>query len=184
MLKLKDFMETTHYRITEGGEYGWSCYGPRAYSLDYWNGIHDDGGYSLSIVFDTETQLVYEGTVCDYTNQRAYRLMNPEFRDAFQAESAVRGASADEAWEDVNFCDLETVTDFLEKSRAIVAGEDYSTTVEVPITMDKDDLYQVMMMAHERNMTLNELANDILSQEFERILADEKSERPSRTCTV
>ena len=71
MLTLKNFMEAVKYRITEGSPYGWQCYGNNAYCLDSWDGDHD--GHSATIIFDTETQVVYEVSVFDYKKERAYR---------------------------------------------------------------------------------------------------------------
>ena len=65
MITVKEFFETFGYRITEGSDYGWTCYGPNSYSLSYWNGIHGQGGFAGSVVFDTEWQTVYEAEVCD-----------------------------------------------------------------------------------------------------------------------
>ena len=56
MITLKRWMELVNYRITEGSDYGWSCYGNNAYSLSFWNGIHGDGGFSSNIIFDTKNQ--------------------------------------------------------------------------------------------------------------------------------
>ena len=33
-MNLKDFMEVIDYKITEGSEYQWSCFGNNAYTLD------------------------------------------------------------------------------------------------------------------------------------------------------
>jgi hypothetical protein len=37
---MKEYMELIDYKITEGGTYGWQCYGPNSYILDSWNGVH------------------------------------------------------------------------------------------------------------------------------------------------
>ena len=79
MLTIKEFMELIDYKITEGGVYGWQCYGPNSYMLSSWNGVHGSGGYNFNIVFSTKTQKVYEVEVCDYTNDRAYRMINPDY---------------------------------------------------------------------------------------------------------
>ena len=171
MVTLKDFMEAVGYRITEGSNYGWYCYGGNAYTLDSWNG--DQDGHSASIVFDTKTQEVYEVSVYDYTRNRAYRMINPAYKDAHTAECNNRSI-IDEAWEmddgtPVKFIDLETEEDFIEKLSAIVAGEDYDTRVQLPLNLEKDKLYELMLIAHERDMTLNELVEEVLRQEIERL---------------
>ena len=40
MITLKDFMEVVDYRVTEGSEFTWTCFGPAAYTLSAWNGDH------------------------------------------------------------------------------------------------------------------------------------------------
>ena len=54
MITLKEWMEIVNYRITEGSDFTWSCYGDNAYCLDSWDG--DQNGSSFTIIFDTKTQ--------------------------------------------------------------------------------------------------------------------------------
>jgi len=170
MVALKEFMEIIDYRITEGGEYLWDSFGSHAYRLDSWNGDHE--GYTISIVFDTKTQEVYMIEAFDYKNERAYRLINPTFRETYMNECSDR-AILDCAWElddgtPVKFVELEVDDDFIQKALAIVAGEEYSTKVQVPLTLDKDEMYQLMMMAHERDITLNQMVEEALQAAIER----------------
>lgn len=162
MITLKTYLEIVDYRITEGCEYTWSCYGSDAHTLTAWNGLHIKGGWSTNIVFDTKTQTVYEVEVCDYSNNRAYRLINPEFVLAHKKEAKDRDLDFSEAWDDVKYTDLETVEDWIEKAQAIVAGKDYDTRVQVPLDLPDDVMFQMMKMAHERDLTLNEFAEDML----------------------
>ena len=78
MITLKQWLELANYRITEGDRYLWNCYGKDTFMLANWNGIHGRGGYSIDIVFDTKTQTVYEVSAHDFTNERAYRMINPD----------------------------------------------------------------------------------------------------------
>lgn len=160
-------MEVVGYRITEGSDYQWECYGDHAHCLDSWNG--DQDGHSFSIYFDTKTQEVYEVQAHDYRNQRAYRLINPEFVKKHTKEAKRRSVDHKEAWDDVNYVDLETVEDWLDKAIAIEAEEDYDTRVQVPLTLDRDQMYNLMAMAHEQDITLNELVELVLRQEIKRI---------------
>jgi len=168
MITLKQWMETFNYRITEGDSYGWTCYGSNAQSLSSWNGKHSDGGWSGNIVFDTENQTVYEVEVCDYTNERAYRIINPEYKKAHDTEAKRRSASADEAWDCVKFVDLEVDEDWLEKAEAIVDGLDYDTRVSIPIELPDEELLYLFKMAHERDMKFNDFVEDILKQALEK----------------
>lgn len=160
MITMKDFMEAIGYKITEAGEYQWSCYGGNAHYLDYWNNDHD--GHSASIVFNTVTQEVYEVSVHDYKEQRAYRLINPAYLAAHQAEAKNRVVSMSEAWDGVDYVDLEVEEDFLEKTRAIISGEKYDTRVQLPLELESDEIFKLMTLAHESDMTLNQYIEKIL----------------------
>lgn len=165
MITLKQWMEVCDYRITEGSEYQWQCFGPTAYRLDSWNGDHD--GHTVTVLFDTATQEVYQVEAFDYRRERAYRMTNPDFIESFKAECEARKV-IDEAWErddgtPVKFTDLEVDEDWLEKAAAIVSEQDdYDTRVQVPLTLPDDELFRLMRMAHERDMTLNQFVEEIL----------------------
>lgn len=176
MITIKDYMETINYRITEGDQYLWTCYGYNSYSLDSWNGDNTEG-YNIGIVFDTQTQTVYEMSACDYKNQRAYRWIHPEYREKYQKESKDRDANPNEAWDDVNFIDLEVEDDILEKSRAIVSGEEYDTRVIIPLEFSDAELLTYMKMAHERDLSFNDFIEEILRtaiNEFKNSLSNTK----------
>jgi len=162
MITLKQWMEVADYRITEGSDYMWDCYGKNAYRLDAWNGDHD--GHSVSILFDTKTQEVYEATAYDYANQRAYRLMNSDWVKKHKKEAKLREVDYKQAWDDVEYTDLELDDDWLEKAKAIVSGKAYDTRVQVPLVLDNDQLFEMMRLAHDRDITLNALVEDILKQ--------------------
>ena len=162
MITMKEWMELVDYKITEGGEYGWQCYGPNSYCLDSWNGVHGTGGYSFSIVFSTKSQKVYEVSMCDYTNDRAYRMINPKNQEKHRKEAQSKSVLANQAWDDVDYVDLDVIDDFIQKALAIKAGEDYDTRVKVPVDFSDEDLLQYMKMAHERDMTFNEFVEEAL----------------------
>ncbi len=164
MLTLKEWMEVVDYRITEGSNYLWNCYGPDSYSLDSWDGVHD--GHSFSIIFDIKTQVVYEVQAHDFKNQRAYRIINPNYLEIMQSEAAYRNCNKTEAWEGVDYVDLEADDDWIQKAMAIAAGENYDTRVSVPLDLDDDMLFILMKMAHERDLTFNEFVEDILRKQL------------------
>ena len=171
MITMKEWMELVDYKITEGSTYCWQCYGPNAYTLDSWNGVHGKGGYSFSIVFSTKTQKVYEVSVCDYTNNRAYRMINPSKVEKHRKEATDRGSSMNEAWDCVDYVDLEVDDDFIQKCLAIRAGEDYSTDISVPLDLPDDLLLEAALNAHRQGITLNEYINNALREmlaEFDR----------------
>jgi len=165
MLSLKEWMEIVEYRITEGGDYGWQCYGHDAHMLDSWNGHQD--GHSFTVIFDTKTQVVYEVQAHDYVHQRAYRMINPDFKTAHDSEGGGNGLSINQAWDDVDYIDLEVDDDFIQKSLAIKAGEDYDTNISVPLELTDEEMLKYMVMAHERNMTFNQFVTEALQAAIE-----------------
>lgn len=169
MLNLKDWMEVVEYRITEGSEYCWKCYGYNVYQLDSWNGEQE--GHSFTIIFDTKTQEVYEVQAHDYRNNRAYRLINPNFATQQMKESSDRNISGNEAWDEVDYIDLETEEDWVEKARAIAAGINYDTRISMPIDFTDEELLKYMKVAHERDITFNQFIEEALRSainEYER----------------
>lgn len=169
MITIKEWMELIDYKITEGDTYGWSCYGPYSYTLDSWNGVHGKGGYSFSITFSTKSQKVYEVSVCDYTNDRAYRMINPKFVEKHRKEALARDVNLNEAWDDVEYVDLEVDDDFVQKCLAIRAGEDYSTDVSLPLDLPDDLLMFAFKQAHAENMTFNDWMNKMLREFIDKV---------------
>ncbi len=153
MLTLKEFMELVDYRITEGSDY-WpegSFGGKQLYSLSAWN--EDQDGWSFNIAFDPkDNQRVYVVEACDYANNRAYRIADPSLKLDKQA------------WDEVDYIDLETDDDFIQKGLAIKAGEDYDTRVSIPVDFTDAELLKYMTMAHERDMTFNQFVEEAIRE--------------------
>jgi hypothetical protein len=171
MITMKEWMELVDYRITEGSDFMWHCYGTDAYQLDSWNGEQD--GHSFCITFDTKDQTVYEVQAHDYTNQRAYRMINPDFRKKMRKEAKRRDVNRNQAWDDVDYVELEVDDDFIQKCLAIRAGEDYDDTVCVPLDLPDDLLLFAFKAAHEENLTFNEWMNRMLRNFVDRVEAGE-----------
>ena len=157
-MQLKDVNESLEHRISGGSEYGWKCYGANARFLDY-----ESDYATASCVFNTVDQVVYEIHVeIKDSEQKPYRWLNPLFKNVMYEEAAYREIDADQAWDDVKWIDLETEEDFLEKASAIFKGEDFDKRVSVPVNLSKDELFTMMQLAHEKDITLNELVVEIL----------------------
>jgi len=166
MITLKQYFETINYRVSEGYQFQWQCYGPNAYGLESVDNRCTDG-HSVGIIFDTQDQTVYQVEVHDYKNYRSYRLNNPVFNDARRQECTSRGLDPDEAYDGVKFVDLETVEDFLEKATAIIKGDDYDTRVSIPLELPDNVLFTLMKQAHEQDITLNEHMENVLKMAIE-----------------
>jgi hypothetical protein len=171
MLTLPEFFELIEHRVTGGSEFQWQCYGHHAYVIES-DRKANCANYSFSVVFDRDDQVVYEVTVSDYNNRRAYRMINPDFKFGHDDEAAGRNVPANQAWDDILYTDLETVEDFVTKARAIIAGKKYDPRISIPLTLPNSEMLALMTMAHERDMTFNDFVTEILEQ----ALADLKKE--------
>ena len=156
MITLKQWLELANYKITEGERYLWDCYGPDTFMLTSWNGIHGRGGYSTDITFDTKTQTVYEVTVHDFTNERAYRMINPKYADAHAQEASTRSIDMNNAWDGVDYIELDVEEDFAEKATAILNGQDYDTRVMMQLELDGELEMAIYRNAHRLDMTVND----------------------------
>lgn len=171
MITLKEFMEVIDYRITEGSDFTWSCFGDNAYSLSGWN--QDYKGWSFNITFDTKDQTVYVVEACDYKHQRAYRRINPDWEKSYNDYANSHNPEyKDQAWDDVDYVDLESDDDWIQKALAIKAGEDYDTRVSIPLDIPEDELLMIFKAAHERDITFNQFVEEALKHAIEEAKRD------------
>lgn len=166
MITIKDFMECIDYKITEGSEYSWKCFGKDAYSLDYWTGDNDNG-HSIGVTFDRKTHVVYQMTICDYANDRAYCWTHPDWIKQYQQE-ADRKLAGQYAWGDVKYINIDLSEEILEKAINIAKELPYDTRITVSVDLPKEELFDLMSMAHEKDITLNQLVEEILVEVLNR----------------
>jgi hypothetical protein len=94
-------------------------------------------------------------------------MINPDFAKKHRKESKRRNANKDQAWDDVNYVDLDVDDDFMQKALAIAAGEDYDTSVMMNLDLPDDLLLSAAMEAHKQNITLNDYINKALAEMVE-----------------
>lgn len=158
-MELANWLAITDGQVTEGSEFGWTCYGNRAYSLSYWNGLHGEAEVSTHVVYDRDTFDVFETDVFDGDKNKAYVLRRPGYATAYKQELASKNIGYEPEWPEI---ELESVEDYTEKAMAIMNGEAYDDRIKVPLNLDKDELFNLMTAAHERDITLNELIAEAL----------------------
>jgi len=163
MITLKQWLELCEYKITEGSEYQWWCFGKNVQTLDSWNGDNENG-YSLVIQFDRVDQTVYSVEIHDYLNRQAYRIIHPDHLDAYKNECNSRGICFSEATDEYNFIDLDVDEDFMEKASVIIAGKVYSEKIMMPLTLPDNLMLQLCMLAHNEDVTLNEYVTMMLKE--------------------
>lgn len=165
MITIKEFLEAVGYQVTGGSEYGWKCYGPNARYLD-----SDSDSYSASIVFDTVTQVVYETEIWDNELERSYRWIHPDFIKAVKKECKKRKIKYKIAIDDRKYIDIDVEADILEKTTAIVRGEEYDERVMIEIDMTDEEMALLARAAHIKDVTINQFIVDAL----EAIIAEGK----------
>jgi hypothetical protein len=102
-------------------------------------------------------------------------MMHPDYVKKHDKEARRRDVSLNEAWDDVNYVDLETDDDFIQKFLAIKAGEEYDTRVQVPVDFTDEELLKYMKAAHELDITFNELVVQAITQAIQAHDADPKA---------
>jgi hypothetical protein len=177
MISIKQWMELANFRITEGSDYCWSCFGPNAYSLDAWDGDNENG-WSLCIVFDNKTQAVYQVEAHDYKRENAYRYTNPDFREAYDAETKARNAMHYDEFEDYKITDLEVQDDWESKAFSICNYADYDEGILVPLDFTDEELLPIFKLAHEANMSFN----DYVCMALRRLIDERKLTECDKTC--
>ena len=165
MITFKDFLEITQYGITDTSPYMWKCYGDRAQIMDCWDG--DLSGISASIILDLNDQSVYEVTIIDYKKNNAYRYIDPLYKQRHLDEAKERNVPHDQAYDDVCYVDIDDAEKFLERMKAITNGDDYDDRVIMKIDFPEDLLFELMTIAHEKDITLNQLINQILREHID-----------------
>ena len=99
-IDVSDWMEAIDYRITEGFDYNWNCFGENVIELNSWDGDHS--GFSTDIVFNNKTKHIYAIDLCDFGNEKAWRYIDPEYREQYLSEAKnwmVDPEREDIAWE-------------------------------------------------------------------------------------
>lgn len=163
-MKLSQINEALNHNIVGGSEYQWQCYGTNVRFLDF----ESDFAHA-TVLFDTVTKEVYEATInAKDDDTKVYRWHNPTTKDSFLNECKERNVDPSIAWDNVQWVDLEVPEDFLEKAAAIINGQSYDRRVTVPINLSSDEMFRLMCLAHERDITLNKLVEEILWSEIKR----------------
>jgi hypothetical protein len=109
--------------------------------------------------------------VCDYAANRAYRWFNPNTgaREAYIKAAPAHCENYRQAWDDVDFVELDVLEDFIAKAEAIRDGRDYDERVTMPIDISDEDFASIARMAHDRDITFNQMVEHILREQIDRV---------------
>lgn len=105
-MKLKKFLESVKYKISDGFEYQWDCFGPNAFSIGRELSVKNKFVYTADCVFDTKSQNLYEITFWDYKNNKVFRWIKKSFIKSFKAECQKKNVSFEEASDELKYTDV------------------------------------------------------------------------------
>jgi hypothetical protein len=171
MITLADFIKAIEYKITEGSEYQWQCFGPNARYLDC-QGPTLNEDYGINAVFDSKDQTVYSIEAWDYRNDREYRWINKAYIKDHMKECAKHNVDVYESMDGRNYIDLDVAEDILEKVNALVNNIEYDERVRVPVDFSDAELLKYMKLAHEMDITFNELVERALKEAINELEKD------------
>jgi hypothetical protein len=163
-MHLSKFNECFSHRISGGSEYCWKSFGLNARYLDFESEFAHG-----SLVFDAMTQTVYIADIDakkdgDDNLPGPYRWINPDHRQGYIDECKERGIEPFEAWDNVNYIELELAEDFLEKAHAIFNNLPFDKRIVVSVDLDDDVILKLAMEAHKRDITINKMVEIVLQQ--------------------
>lgn len=160
-MNLRQINELFDHKITDGSEYRWNCY-PNARFLEY------ESDYAhVSVIFSTVNQEVYEVEISVKRDSWAedmtpYRWLNPDTKDFMIAESEKKKVNWRNAWDNINYIDLDLEEDFFEKAKAIFNGEEFDKRVQMEVDLDDETLLKLAVEAHKRDITINKYIEIVL----------------------
>lgn len=161
-MSLESIFKAFNYRITDGTEYTWNCYGPSARYIDF------ESEYAhASVIYDTTTLEVYETSVDakqdeDDNLPGPYRWLNPNYKDSYFDECEAKQIDKHIAWDDTNWIDLEVLDDWLEKASAMFLNNPFDRRIQVPLDLTDQEILFLALEAHKKDITINKFVETIL----------------------
>jgi len=156
-MSLHDFFTLFDYKVTEGSDFCWNCFGPnsRFIELKY----NDIGG---CVVFSKLNQEIFQAEVYDEAKNIAYRWMPPQAKIDYFAECEKRNVPKMEAWDGCEFVNVDSVSEFSGIVKSLIEGKDPEDDLEVELDLPHNVIVFLALEAHKRNITLNEMINIVL----------------------
>jgi hypothetical protein len=169
-MNLQQVFESADYKISGGGEFLWDCFGGNAHCIDFASDEVDGKFNEVCMRFDTQTRVVYSIEVYvaihDLGNDVAFVWYNPAYKQEYFNEAIRRNVDPAVAYDDTSFIVKDNETEILEIISAVINNEDvslYVSTCLVELKFPKEDLFDLLMAAHKRDITFNEFLQEILA---------------------
>jgi hypothetical protein len=157
MLHIKDCLELINYNILFCEDFHWKCYGD---NIKIINAVSITG--TIIFMYSVDTKEVIEIQAWDDIENYQYRWIHPGYIESYIEESTDRNVNYKLSVDDNKFIDIEIIDDILEKVSEIYNNKVYDTRVSIPLDFSEEELFQVMKLAHESDVTLNQYIEKIL----------------------
>jgi hypothetical protein len=170
MISLDTVLDIVNYQITEGSEAMWPCLGSSTYCISSWDRTLNK--YEICAYFDPVTREVFFVEACDYSQDRAYRYINPAWRDVINNWASEKGHDVTTAWDGVNFIELEVESDWVAKAASIVKREDYDARILIEVELDEDTIASLHALHQETapELSFDEFTSDLVHQYAQRVI--------------
>lgn len=158
--QMEAFTKAIDFKITDGSEFLWKCFGPNARFLD-----SSDDHFHVSAVFDTQTQQIYEISISEtYEGELRYRWIDLEYLDAYKEEATQRNIKWDEFGEDLNWHMTDDFDDIIDKVAKIPKGEEYDPRVVLTLDLDDDVKEMLETAAALRGISIDQFVELALKE--------------------
>lgn len=173
-----DVMKAAQFKISEGAEYGWDCFGDKdeIYNLDFSETLGSFDTNSASAVFNRRTGKVYELTAFDRADN-CFRWIDPEHENVVKEEYVKRNLNFDLAYDSVEFINVNSEETILEILEILILNPDASEYLApyleqedsiITISMTETELALISKAAHLKNMTLNQFMIEAVKDKLKR----------------
>lgn len=162
-MNLSEIIKITNFKMNEENiPFLWNCFGKNARILDF---NSNNLSYSVSCVFDSETQKIYEVNICS-SDSKYYRWIDENFIEIVKKEYCDKNIDFKKATDELNWIDLDNTEDVLRKVTQVIENGVCDEYVVINLDLEKDVIFNLSMLAHEKNITLNEMIVEILRKEM------------------
>lgn len=166
-MNFQDIVVATKFKISNSVKYTWKCYGENANHLDFNSNFKN---VNASCVFDTKSQIVYEVSL--YVGEKAYRWLNPEFKNEMYSESFSQKCDPREWFDEMFYYDCEIFEDLIEKITDCYNTGTCTNDIMVQLELDSEQISVLTDLSKE--IGLDRLVNQILTKKMEDIETENK----------
>ena len=155
-MALNQILKAVSYRISNSTQYLYSCFGSNQPRLIEFLDVNENpcGNFTLDSLGK-----VYEIVVELAEKNKCYRWIDFEFKNALFNEVVNKGFDPNIAWENIKYTEIESLEDMLIKVEAICKNIPFDERILKPLKLSDDEFLILARMAHEKDVTLNELIN-------------------------